>query len=36
MAIFGWDSPALAAHYSKMASQKKLAGDAMHLLIDAE
>lgn len=33
MAIFGWDSPKLAAHYSKLASQKKLAKDAMHLLI---
>lgn len=36
MAIFGWDSPHLASHYSKMASQKKLAKDAMHLLIAAD
>jgi len=26
----------LAAHYSKKASQKKLAGDAMHLPIPAK
>ena len=36
MAIFGWEAPSLAAHYSKAASQKKLAGDAIHLLIQAE
>jgi hypothetical protein len=33
MALFGWDSPRLAAHYAKAASQKKLAAPAMHLLI---
>jgi len=33
MAIFGWETTQLAAHYSKKADQKKLAGDAMHLLI---
>jgi hypothetical protein len=33
MAIFGWDSPKLAAHYAKKANQKKLAGAAMHKLI---
>ena len=33
MAIFGWDSPKLAAHYAKKASQKKMAGAAMHMLI---
>jgi integrase len=32
MAIFGWASGKQAAHYSKTANQKKLAGDAMHLL----
>ena len=32
MAIFGWDSPKLAAHYAKMANQKKMAGAAMHTL----
>ncbi len=34
MAIFGWDSPAQALYYAKKASQKKMAGDAMHLLSD--
>ena len=33
MAIFGWDSPKLAAYYAKMANQKKLAGAAMHKLV---
>jgi integrase len=36
MAIFGWETEKLAAHYSKKASQKKLAGTAMHLLLDAQ
>ena len=36
MAIFGWNTSALASHYSKAASQQKLAGDAMHLLISTE
>jgi integrase len=33
MAIFGWDSPKLTAHYAKQASQKAMAGAAMHKLI---
>ena len=33
MAMFGWTTPKMAAHYSKGANQKKLAGDAMHLLV---
>jgi integrase len=33
MAIFGWSGADLAAHYSKKASQKKLAADSMHLLV---
>ncbi len=33
MAIFGWSSGDLAAYYSRKASQKKLAGAAMHLLV---
>ncbi len=32
MAIFGWSDPAQAAHYTRAASQRKLAGDAMMLL----
>ncbi len=32
MAIFGWTSPKQAARYTKKASRKKLAGDAMHLV----
>ncbi len=32
MAIFGWETARLASYYSKAADQKKLAGDAMHLL----
>jgi hypothetical protein len=36
MAIFGWSSADLAAHYSKKASQKKLAADSMHLLVPAK
>jgi integrase len=35
MAIFGWDSPALAALYSRQANQKKLAKASMHLLVEA-
>ncbi|MGC1862816.1 MAG: site-specific integrase [Methylocystis sp.] len=33
MAIFGWETARLAAYYSKAADQKKLAKDAMHLLV---
>ena len=33
MAIFGWASPKQAAHYTKAAPQKVLAGSAMPLLI---
>lgn len=33
MAIFGWDSPKLAAYYAKKANQKKMAGEAMHKLV---
>jgi integrase len=33
MAIFGWEDAKQAAHYSKSANQKKLAKDAMHLLV---
>jgi integrase len=36
MAIFGWSTADLAAHYSKNASQKKLAADSMHLLVPAK
>ncbi len=35
MAIFGWSSARLAAHYSSAASQKKLAAGSMHFLIPA-
>jgi integrase len=33
MAIFGWETAKLASHYSKTADQKKLAGNAMHLIV---
>jgi integrase len=33
MAIFGWTSPQIAALYVKKADQKKLAKDAMHLIV---
>ena len=33
MSIFGWESPAQAALYTRKANRKRLAGDAMHLLI---
>jgi hypothetical protein len=36
IAIFGCNRPHLAAHYSKMVSQKKLAKPAMHLLLSSE
>lgn len=32
MAMFGWDSIRQAEHYTRKASQEKLAGGAMHLL----
>lgn len=32
MAIFGWDSMRQAEHYTRAADQKRLAGDAMHLI----
>jgi hypothetical protein len=32
MAMFGWDSIRQAEHYTRKASQEKLAGRAMHLL----
>jgi integrase len=32
MAIFGWKDPKQAAHYTRTARQKKLAGAAMHLI----
>lgn len=31
MAMFGWDSIRQAEHYTRKASQEKLAGGAMHL-----
>lgn len=33
MAIFGWESGRQAGHYTKRADRKRLAGDAMHLLV---
>lgn len=33
MAIFGWETAKMAEHYIKEASQEKLAGDAMHLVV---
>jgi len=33
MALFGWDSPTLAAFYAKMADQKTLAKAAVHTLV---
>ncbi len=33
MAIYGWESPKQAAIYTRKADRKRLAGDAMHLLI---
>ena len=32
MAIYGWESPTQAAHYTRKANRKKLAGDATHLV----
>jgi len=32
MAMFGWRTPKQAAHYTRAADQKKLAGAAMHLI----
>jgi integrase len=36
MAIFGWTKPEMAAHYTRSADQKKLAGSAMHLIESAQ
>lgn len=36
MAIYGWDSPKQAARYTRKANRKRLAGDAMHLLVPNE
>jgi hypothetical protein len=33
MAIFNWDDPDEAAIYTRAARRKKLAGEAMHLMI---
>jgi integrase len=33
MAIYGWESPKQAALYTRKANRKRLAGDAMHLLV---
>ena len=33
MAMFGWESVKQAMHYAQAADQKRLAGDAMHLMI---
>ena len=33
MAIYGWESPKQAALYTRKANRKRMAGDAMHLLI---
>ncbi len=36
MAIFGWDSPKQAAIYTRKANRKKLAAEAMHMLVPRE
>ncbi len=36
MAIFGWDSPKQAALYTRKANRKKLAAEAMHMLVPCE
>jgi hypothetical protein len=33
MAIYGWDSPKQAALYTRHANRKRLAGDAMYLVV---
>jgi integrase len=33
MAIYGWRSSKMAAHYTEAANQKKMAADAMHLIV---
>lgn len=35
MAIYGWDSPKQAALYTRKANRKRLAGDAMRLVVPA-
>jgi integrase len=36
MAIYGWESPKQAALYTRKADRKRLAGDAMHLLVPGQ
>ncbi|MFZ3326332.1 MAG: tyrosine-type recombinase/integrase [Methylocella sp.] len=36
MAIFGWSDPDMAVLYTKKARQKRIAGDAMRLLVRKE
>jgi len=36
MAIFGWESPKQAAIYTRKADRKRLAFDAMHLVVPGE
>ena len=36
MAIFGWDSPKMAALYTREADRKRLASEAMHLLMPSQ
>jgi integrase len=36
MAIYGWESPKQAALYTRKANRKRLAGDAMHLVVPAK
>jgi hypothetical protein len=33
MSIFGWDSPKQAALYTRKVNRRRLASDAMHLLV---
>jgi integrase len=35
MAIYGWETARQAAHYTKQADRKRMAGDAMHLVAPA-
>ena len=35
-AIFGWNDPRMAAKYRRSASQKRIAGDSMHLMVDRQ
>lgn len=36
MAIYGWDSPKQAALYTREANRRRLAGEAMHLVVPGE